>query len=105
MINMLFGKPVTLVEITLPELTFNFSYMQDFPIIGPLVGTFEGGIGATIDLRIGYDTQGLSDFIASKNAAALFDGFFFDTKDARAIRCPSRRSRPRSRSAQPSTSA
>ena len=79
---MLFGKPVTLVEITLPELTFSFSYMQEFPIIGPLVGTFEGGLGATIDLRVGYDTQGITDFIASKNPAALFEGFFFDTHDA-----------------------
>ena len=56
--------------------------MQEFPIIGPLVGTFEGGIGAKLDLRLGYDTQGLADFIASKNPAALIDGFFFDTKDA-----------------------
>ena len=82
LINLLFGKPVTLVEITLPELSFNFSYRQEFPIIGPLVGTFEGGIGAKLDLRLGYDTQGLTDFLASKNAASLIDGFFFDTKDA-----------------------
>src|SRR5581483_2889444 len=58
LINLLFGKPVTLVEITLPELAFNFTYRQEFPIIGPLVGTFEGGIGAKLDLRLGYDTQG-----------------------------------------------
>ena len=65
LINLLFGKPVTLVEVTLPELTFNFTYLQEFPIIGPLVGTFEGGIGAKLDLRLGYDTQGLSDFLSS----------------------------------------
>ena len=82
LINLLFGKPVTLVEIQLPELTFSFTYMQDFPIIGPLVGTFEGGIGAKLDLSLGYDTQGITDFIASKNPAALLEGFFFDTKDA-----------------------
>ena len=81
-INLLFGKPVTLVEIQLPELSFSFTYMQDFPIIGPLVGTFEGGIGAKLDLRLGYDTQGISDFIQSKDPASLLEGFFFDPHDA-----------------------
>ena len=80
-INILFGKPVTLVQINVPTLTFNFTYMQEFPIIGPLVGTFEGGLGATINLSLGYDTQGLADFMASKNPAALIDGFFFNTHD------------------------
>ena len=80
--NLILGKPVTLVEITLPELTFNFEYRQQFPIIGPLVGTFAGGIGATIDLRFGYDTLGLQELFSSGNAADLVDGFFFDTKDA-----------------------
>ena len=88
LINLLFGKPVTLVEVTLPELSFNFTYMQDFPIIGPLVGTFEGGIGAKLDLRLGYDTQGLSDFLSSGNAASLIDGFFFDTKDSKGNKLP-----------------
>ncbi len=82
LINLLFGKPITLVEITLPELGFQFHYRQEIPIIGPLVGTFEGGIGAKLDLRLGYDTQGLTDFIASKNPASLLEGFFFDPKDA-----------------------
>ena len=57
--NLLLGKPVKLVEITLPELSFSFFYRQEFPIIGPLVGTFEGGFSAKLDLRLGYDTQGL----------------------------------------------
>ncbi|HET7129920.1 MAG TPA: hypothetical protein VFJ93_12675, partial [Gaiellaceae bacterium] len=82
LINLLFGKPVTLVEIQLPELGFQFNYRQIFPIIGPLVGTFEGGIGAKLDLRFGYDTQGLTDFVNSGNPAALLQGFFFDPHDA-----------------------
>src|SRR5439155_14498777 len=81
-LNLLMGKAATLAEVTLPQFGFNFFYRQQFPIIGPLVGTFAGGIGATINLRIGYDTQGLSDFLASHNAASLAEGFFFDTKDA-----------------------
>ena len=75
------GKPVTLVEITVPELSFSFFYRQEFPIIGPLVGTFAGGFGATLDLRLGYDTYGLQKFIAGGSAADLIQGFFFDTKD------------------------
>src|SRR5207247_1139055 len=55
---------------------------QQFPIIGPLVGTFGGRIGATISLRLGYDTQGLTDFLASHDPASLLGGLFFDTKDA-----------------------
>src|SRR5207249_4514593 len=80
--HLILGQPAELVVIQLPEFGFNFFYRQQFPIIGPLVGTFAGGVGATINLRIGYDTQGLSDFLASHNAASLAEGFFFDTKDA-----------------------
>jgi len=80
--NLLLGKSIKLVEITLPELSFNFFYRQSFPIIGPLVGTFAGGFSAKLDLRLGYDTYGLQQFIATGNAADLIEGFFFDTKDA-----------------------
>ena len=81
--NLLLGKPVKLVEITLPELSFNFFYRQSFPIIGPLVGTFAGGFGAKLDVRLGYDTYGLQQFISTGNPAELVEGFFFDTKDAK----------------------
>ena len=80
--NLLLGKPVKLVEITLPELTFSFFYRQSFPIIGPLVGTFAGGFSAKLDLRLGYDTYGLQQFISTGDPAELIEGFFFDTKDA-----------------------
>src|SRR5260370_6023585 len=81
-IGLLMGKPATLAEVTFPSFGFTFFYRQEFPIIGPLVGTFAGGISAQINLRIGYDTQGLADFLASHNAASLLAGFFFDKLDA-----------------------
>src|SRR5581483_9352375 len=53
--KLLLGQPdVTLVDIQLPKMQFNFLYRQSFPIIGPLVGTFAGGIGGGIDFGFGY---------------------------------------------------
>jgi Ca2+-binding RTX toxin-like protein len=80
--KLLMGQPdVTLVTVTLPEFGFNFFYRQSFPIFGPLVATFGGGIGATIDLTFGYDTHGLQEFLKDKNAADLIDGFFIQAID------------------------
>ncbi|MFN2611440.1 MAG: hypothetical protein ABR507_11310 [Actinomycetota bacterium] len=77
LINLILGKPLTLVIVNLPELGFNFNYRQMFPIIGPLVGTFEGGIGASLKISFGYDTLGLQEFFSTHNAASLLKGFFF----------------------------
>ena len=68
--KLILGQPADIVIVQLPELGFNFLYRQQFPIIGPLVGTFSGGIGATLSLAVGYDTLGLTQFIASGNAAS-----------------------------------
>ena len=77
--KLILGQPdVTLVDIQMPKMQFNFLYRQVFPIIGPLVGTFSGGIGAGIDFGFGYDTRGLSEFLTSKNPADLIDGFFLN---------------------------
>ena len=80
--KLILGQPdVTLVDIQLPKMQFNFLYRQAFPIIGPLVGTFAGGIGGGIDFGFGYDTRGLSEFLTSKNPADLIDGFFLNDLD------------------------
>src|SRR5205823_1006 len=39
------------------------------------------GIGATVSLAFGYDTTGLVEFMHSKNAAQLLDGFFISAVD------------------------
>ncbi|HET6572537.1 MAG TPA: hypothetical protein VFG68_02965, partial [Fimbriiglobus sp.] len=80
--KLLMGQPdVTLVLVELPEFGFDFFYRQSFPIIGPLVGTFGGGVGGGVDMGFGYDTRGLSQFIATKNPANLLSGFFLNDLD------------------------
>ncbi|HSH22314.1 MAG TPA: hypothetical protein VK992_06850, partial [Candidatus Caenarcaniphilales bacterium] len=80
--NLLLGKPADIVLVNLPEFGFNFFYRQVFPIIGPLVGTFAGGVGANVTLAFGYDTLGLQRFMDSKNVASLFQGFYISDVDA-----------------------
>jgi Ca2+-binding RTX toxin-like protein len=80
--KLLLGQPdVTLFTVELPEFGFNFFYRQSFPIVGPLAGTFGGGIGANFDFGVGMDTRGLSQFLASKNPATLINGFFINDLD------------------------
>jgi len=77
--NLLLGKnDVNLVTVVLPKLSFNFSYLQRFPIFPPLFATLQGGFSATIDLSMGYDTRGLSQFSVTNNANDLINGFYFN---------------------------
>ena len=78
--NLMMGKPVDLVEITVPELSFSFLYRQEFPIIGPLVGTFAGGFGANARPASRLRHVRAAESSASHNAAALFEGFFFERR-------------------------
>lgn len=81
-IKLLLGQPdVTLVTVELPEFGFDFFYRQEFPIFGPLVGFFGGGVGGTLDLGFGYDTRGLEQFLATDNPATLLNGFFLTDID------------------------
>src|SRR5205814_2063852 len=79
--KLILGQPADIVVVQLPEFGFNFFYRQQFPIIGPLVGTFAGGVGATVSLAFGYDTAGLSEFVSTHNPASLFKGFFISAVD------------------------
>ncbi|HXV76086.1 MAG TPA: calcium-binding protein, partial [Candidatus Polarisedimenticolaceae bacterium] len=80
--KLLLGQPdVTLFTVELPEFGFEFLYRQSFPIIGPLVGFFSGGIGAHFDFGFGMDTRGLSQFLASGNPATLINGVFINDLD------------------------
>jgi Ca2+-binding RTX toxin-like protein len=80
-IKLFLGQPATLVLVELPEFGFDFFYRQEFPIIGPLVGFFGGGVGGGIDIGFGYDTLGIQQFIKSGNAAYLLNGFFINDLD------------------------
>jgi len=73
------NRALSMVE--LPEFGFEFFYRQVIPIVGPLVGTFSGKIGGTLDLGFGYDTLGLQQFLATDNPAFLLNGFFINDID------------------------
>ncbi|MHC1764378.1 MAG: hypothetical protein AB9869_08735 [Verrucomicrobiia bacterium] len=79
--GLLLGKPATIFTIELPELGFEFMYRQVIPIIGPLAGTFSGKIGGNLDFGFGYDTLGITQFIATENPAYLLNGFFMNDID------------------------
>jgi Ca2+-binding RTX toxin-like protein len=79
--GLLMGKPATIFTVEFPEFGFEFMYRQVIPIIGPLAATFSGKIGANIDLGFGYDTLGISQFIATENPAYLLNGFFLNDVD------------------------
>ena len=80
--KLLLGQPdVTLLTYQLPKMEFQFYYRQSFPIFGPIVGTFAGGVGGGVDLGFGYDTRGLSQFLVSENPLHLVNGFFISDVD------------------------
>jgi Ca2+-binding RTX toxin-like protein len=79
--GLLLGKPATIFTIELPELGFEFMYRQVIPIIGPLAATFAGKIGGKLDMGFGYDTLGITQFIATENPAYLLNGFFLNDVD------------------------
>ncbi|MEB3339666.1 hypothetical protein [Okeania sp.] len=60
--GLLLGQPAVLVTYDMEPLDFQFEYVQDFPIFGPLWGRIGGGIGASIDLAFGFDTYGIQKF-------------------------------------------
>jgi Ca2+-binding RTX toxin-like protein len=66
------SAPVTLIQYDVPALTYDASYEQFFPIIGPIGVFFGGNFSAGVDVDFGYDTKG----IATGNFA---DGFYFTT--------------------------
>jgi Ca2+-binding RTX toxin-like protein len=76
LLGLFMGKPVKIFEVDFPVLGFDFFYRQEFPIIGPLVGTFAGGVGAQLKMGFGYDTFGIQKFIESGNPGALLEGFY-----------------------------
>ena len=76
LLGLFMGKPVKIFEVDFPVLGFDFFYRQEFPIIGPLVGTFAGGVGAQLKMGFGYDTLGIQNFVQSGNPGALLDGFY-----------------------------
>lgn len=77
------GQPVSLVEYEPPELEFEFTYTQKFPIFPPLFAFISGTVGARADLAFGFDTLGVQEYFAAvdKNVALIFNGFYVKDVD------------------------
>jgi Calx-beta domain/FG-GAP-like repeat/RTX calcium-binding nonapeptide repeat (4 copies) len=78
--NFLLGKKIDLFTWDLPELKFDFTYSQFFPVIGPLGIDLEGNIGAGINLAFGYDTRGLMEFRSDRDPAKIFNGIYINDR-------------------------
>jgi Ca2+-binding RTX toxin-like protein len=79
-VGLLFNQvydPVTLVTYDLPELSVSGGFSLQIPILGPIALKFTGDAGASIDLKIGYDTKAFEEAVGGA-PFAFEDGFFFD---------------------------
>ncbi len=82
---MLLNQPATLVSYALPPLDVDFSYLQVFPVFGPLAVSITISFGFGVDLHgIGFDTYGYQRYAAGgfRDPGVIFDGFFFNDLDA-----------------------
>jgi Ca2+-binding RTX toxin-like protein len=70
-------ESVTLVTYDLPELKVEGGFSLSIPILPPIALKFTGNAGASIDLKIGYDTKAFEEAVAGA-PFAFEDGFFFD---------------------------
>jgi len=76
--KLFFGENLDLVTYDMPALGFSFNWSEFFRIYGPLGVRVGVDFGITIDLKFGYDTQGIADFIKSdySNYGCLVNGFY-----------------------------
>ncbi|MEM8912072.1 MAG: dockerin type I domain-containing protein, partial [Planctomycetota bacterium] len=81
LIGVLLGKDATLFAYQTPKLAADFAMGVTIPITGPLAIELVGGIGVDAQFSFGYDTLGLRNFIESKDAVDLADGFFISDRE------------------------
>jgi Ca2+-binding RTX toxin-like protein len=81
--GLLLGRDVSLVEYDLPAFGVDFTYVQKFPIWGPLFARITGSVGLSIDLAFGYDTFGVRKFADGNfsNPLDLLAGFYVNDTD------------------------
>lgn len=80
--KLLLNQPVDLFLYDVPQLDFDLTYSQFFPIIGPLGAEIEGRLLAGIDLDLGFDTTGLVQFNSTGSVDDILNGFFISTPPA-----------------------
>lgn len=92
--GLLLGKPVNLFTFTVPTLSVSVPFSLTIPIVGPIgieiAGDASGGAAdsiftASANLSGGYDTSGLTEWLANGNINDLADGLYFDSGPASSI--------------------
>jgi Ca2+-binding RTX toxin-like protein/streptogramin lyase len=80
--SLLLGQNVDLFTFRMPELKVSFNYSQYFPVPAfPIVGVRLGGsIGAAVDFKFGFDTEGLRQFAKTGDPRRVFEGFYVDSR-------------------------
>ncbi|MEM6468496.1 MAG: dockerin type I domain-containing protein [Planctomycetota bacterium] len=81
LIGVMLGQDATLFAYQTPKLSADFAMGVTIPITGPLAIELVGGIGVDAQFAFGYDTLGLRNFIESKDAVDLADGFFISDRE------------------------
>src|SRR5262249_48216649 len=82
-LQLLFGKNIDLVTLTFTPFKFDAGFDEFISILGPLGIELSGDFNATIRPSFGYDTHGLSVFMADPghNPADLLDGLYMVDDD------------------------
>ena len=95
MFALLLGQNATLFSFTLPE--FSLPFKTEIPVVAipPFAGLFlDVKLLFTINLSMGYDTQGIKEFVhdvdmggadAGQLAADILDGFYLDNGTHKAV--------------------
>ncbi|MBT4013358.1 MAG: calcium-binding protein, partial [Planctomycetaceae bacterium] len=83
LIDFMLGRgEATLFWYDLPDLELEFEYEKTFPVFGPLNAKIYGLIGAYTNFDFGYDTRGISQWMATDfnpaDAWMLINGFYLD---------------------------
>src|SRR3990172_4860333 len=81
--GLLLGQDIPLVTYDLAPFGMEFTYVQKFPIWGPLFARISGSAGLTIDLAFGYDTAGVREFAEGQvsNPLDLVGGLYVSDTD------------------------
>jgi Ca2+-binding RTX toxin-like protein len=81
------GTSVDFITYTTPKLEFEleqrFPPAPGIPIFGPFFLRFNASVGASAQLKVGFDSHGLSDFKNSnfQDPEAILNGFYVSTPD------------------------
>jgi Ca2+-binding RTX toxin-like protein len=81
--KLLLGQNVDLFDYKVPQFKFDVSYEQFFPVLGPIGVKLGGKVGFGFLLDVGYDTQGLRDYLNSgaTDPSKALNGFYLGAFD------------------------